>query len=183
MVPRGSPIQALTTPDRELASCAFRPQPGVEKKSDSVHIYRPHQLKPFPRSCSRRCAGHLTGDYSRSRWGIKTGTEKFLLSLTILCIALGLCHGECYTKQHKAQIVDDQIVLPDGCTDLSDGGKHAFGTVWNSAKCFRCSCDEGGMHCCTRYGVVHYPGCKGVINPETCEYDFYRIDNPSERCP
>uniref|UniRef100_A0A670IRI9 Small serum protein 2-like n=1 Tax=Podarcis muralis TaxID=64176 RepID=A0A670IRI9_PODMU len=108
---------------------------------------------------------------------------KILLSLTALSLTLALCQGFCTFSEHKAEIKDGQPVLPTECTDLNDGSKHAFGTQWNTADCMECTCSESGMQCCSRYGgTVDVPGCKAVVNPNTCKYEFYKLDDPSKPC-
>nr|XP_056716895.1 small serum protein 2-like [Euleptes europaea] len=75
------------------------------------------------------------------------------------------------------------LVPQNGCFDPYDGRRHPLGSQWNTDHCMRCDCSGDRMECCTRYGgIAHMEGCKGSVNPETCEYEFYRIDNPSEPC-
>ncbi|XP_060539509.1 small serum protein 2-like [Pantherophis guttatus] len=74
-------------------------------------------------------------------------------------------------------------VRPSTCLDSHDGTKHLIGSTWNTANCLRCGCDKDGMDCCHRYGgLASVEGCTTVINPETCEHEHYRLDDPSQRC-
>ncbi|XP_033014916.1 small serum protein 2-like isoform X3 [Lacerta agilis] len=109
---------------------------------------------------------------------------KILLSLTAFSFTLALCQGGyCEYSDHEAEMKDGQPVLPTECTDSYDGSKHPFGSKWNTAECMECTCDESGMDCCTRYGLIaEVPGCKAVLNPNTCEYEFYKLDDPSKPC-
>ncbi|XP_033014924.1 small serum protein 2-like [Lacerta agilis] len=106
---------------------------------------------------------------------------KILLSLTAFSFTLALCQGYCMFSQHEAQIKDGQ--LPTECTDPYDGSKHPLGSEWNTAQCMECTCNESGMECCARYGgTVNVLGCKAVLNPNTCKYEFYKLDDPSKPC-
>ncbi|XP_048369553.1 small serum protein 2-like [Sphaerodactylus townsendi] len=108
---------------------------------------------------------------------------KVLLSLSLLCLTLALCHTYCFTRPAKLEFINGVMMLPRDCIDSYDGSKHSSGSRWNSANCLECSCRGGEMSCCSRYGgTASSPGCKAVVNPETCEYEFYRIDDPSEPC-
>ncbi|XP_062995322.1 small serum protein 5-like [Elgaria multicarinata webbii] len=108
---------------------------------------------------------------------------KAFLILTAFCITLGLCHGACTHQLPRAQLVDGVLVAPDYCVDSSDGSRHPIGSLWDSAHCWRCSCGKGGMNCCTRYGGIHHmEGCTGIVDMETCDYVFYRNDDPTKPC-
>ncbi|XP_034974746.2 small serum protein 2-like [Zootoca vivipara] len=76
-----------------------------------------------------------------------------------------------------------QLVVPTKCTDPYDGSKHPLGSKWNTAECMECTCSRSGMECCTRYGgTAEVEGCKAVVNPKTCKYEFYKLDDPSKPC-
>nr|XP_060643295.1 small serum protein 2-like [Anolis sagrei ordinatus] len=79
-------------------------------------------------------------------------------------------------------MVDGKWVLPDECFDSSDGTSHPIGSTWNSSHCLRCSCWDTGIHCCTRYGPMGRPGCKAILDWETCEYKFYKLEDLSQPC-
>ncbi|XP_025024220.1 small serum protein 2-like [Python bivittatus] len=77
-----------------------------------------------------------------------------------------------------------KVVMPNTCVDPNDRTRHLLGSTWNSDHCLRCECHRDGRLCCTRYGgIAGKEGCKGVVNPETCEYEFYQLDDPSKPCP
>ncbi|XP_034976306.1 small serum protein 5 isoform X3 [Zootoca vivipara] len=108
---------------------------------------------------------------------------KILLSLTALSFTLALCQGYCMRSQHEAEIKDGQQVVPTECTDFNDGSKHPLGSKWNTAGCMECTCSGSGMECCSRYGgTAEVEGCKAVVNPKTCKYEFYKLDDPSKPC-
>ncbi|XP_015284078.1 PREDICTED: small serum protein 2-like, partial [Gekko japonicus] len=77
-----------------------------------------------------------------------------------------------------------ELVCESSCIDPYDGNRHPSGSKWNTDHCMRCDCLGGEMECCHRYsGIAIGPvGCKAVVNPETCRYELYRINNPSEPC-
>ncbi|XP_061448675.1 small serum protein 5-like isoform X1 [Rhineura floridana] len=108
---------------------------------------------------------------------------KDLLSLTVLSFSLALCYGFCFRDLHKVKVKNGELLRPNGCTDIYDGSEHPFGSAWNTAECMRCKCKKKGMECCARYGgLVEAEGCKAVIDPETCSYKFYKLDDPSTLC-
>ncbi|XP_048369010.1 small serum protein 5-like isoform X1 [Sphaerodactylus townsendi] len=111
--------------------------------------------------------------------------KKVFLILTISYITLAMCHGACFQSAPELAIKDGQLVKPDSCVDPQDESKHALGSSWNSTNCMGCNCnDEGEVQCCSRYGgLAVVEGCKGVVDPETCEYKFYKADDPSAPCP
>ncbi|XP_048368077.1 uncharacterized protein LOC125441511 [Sphaerodactylus townsendi] len=84
-------------------------------------------------------------------------------------------------KMASASGRESKVEGKKGTDRLAD--QCSSGSRWNSANCLECSCRGGEMSCCSRYGgTASSPGCKAVVNPETCEYEFYRIDDPSEPC-
>ncbi|XP_060107766.1 small serum protein 5-like [Heteronotia binoei] len=109
---------------------------------------------------------------------------KFLLSLSVLCITLALCQAACFIKLPKAEMRNGVLVPQTLCTDPYDGTQHLLGSKWNTAHCLECSCHSGEMTCCHRYGGIAIApnGCDARVNPDTCQYEMYRIDNPSEPC-
>uniref|UniRef100_A0A670IRR6 Small serum protein 2-like n=1 Tax=Podarcis muralis TaxID=64176 RepID=A0A670IRR6_PODMU len=109
---------------------------------------------------------------------------KILLSLTALSLTLALYQGTCIFREPKEEIKDGKPVLPTECTDPINGSKHAFYSKWNTTNCMKCVCSEKGTLCCPRHsGLVERQGCKALFNPNKCEYEFYKLDDPSKPCP
>ncbi|XP_053125806.1 uncharacterized protein LOC128333819 [Hemicordylus capensis] len=109
--------------------------------------------------------------------------RKLLFSLALFCLALPLSHAGCFTTLFNPELKDGIWVFPDGCADPYDRTQHPVGSMWNSAHCKRCVCGRGEMECCDRFGgIAHYAGCGGFVDPETCRYKFYRLDDPSKLC-
>nr|XP_020636062.1 small serum protein 2-like [Pogona vitticeps] len=105
---------------------------------------------------------------------------RFCLSLTLLCISMALCDGACLYDLFEG---DKENAKRNGCVDPYDGKKHLFGSTWNTDGCLRCECSEARMTCCTRYGgPVIVEGCTAIVDRETCEYKFYKEDDPSKPC-
>ncbi|KAG8141207.1 hypothetical protein E2320_006863 [Naja naja] len=92
-------------------------------------------------------------------------TVKVSFSLIIFSLMLAAC----------------KEVIPNTCVDVYDKRMHLFGSTWIAADCFQCDCDTEGMHCCHR-NFRDIPGCKVQINRFTCEYEYLKIDDPSQRC-
>ncbi|XP_060107768.1 small serum protein 5-like [Heteronotia binoei] len=99
---------------------------------------------------------------------------KVLLVLSVLCITLALCQAACYNVLAKVEIINGVLVPRGSCIDVYDGNRHPSDSEWNTDQCMRCSCHAGKMTCCSRYGgaVPAAPGCKAVVNPETCQHEF-----------
>nr|BAJ14707.1 small serum protein-2 [Gloydius blomhoffii blomhoffii] len=108
---------------------------------------------------------------------------RVFFSLIIFSFMLATCQGACGRSPHVPEFMDGKAVAPKTCIDEYDGSKHLLGSTWNTAHCFRCECNNYGMSCCHRYGgLAGREGCKTVLNQVTCEYEFYRLDDPSKRC-
>nr|BBV14782.1 small serum protein-5g [Ophiophagus hannah] len=108
---------------------------------------------------------------------------KVFFSLVIFSLMLATCQGGCFGVFLKVEIKDGKPVMPNFCLDTYDGRKHLIGSTWNTAHCFSCSCRRNELSCCHRYGGIGVvQGCKAVVNPVTCEYEYYRLDDPSQRC-
>ncbi|XP_060107765.1 small serum protein 2-like [Heteronotia binoei] len=119
----------------------------------------------------------LLAAYRRDRMNV-------LLSLSVLCITLALCQAACFTVPPKVDIRNGVLVTQSRCKDLYNRQNYQSGSEWNTAHCLRCSCHGGTMECCNRFGGVAHPppGCKALVNPKTCRYEFYRIKAPSKSC-
>ncbi|XP_070621909.1 small serum protein 2-like [Erythrolamprus reginae] len=116
-------------------------------------------------------------------WSFPKAKMKIFLSLILFSLMLATCQGACFLDPFKAEIIDGEVVNPSTCTDIYDGRKHLIGSTWNTEHCNRCSCNDNGARCCHRYGgVVDFLGCKSVVNPVTCEYEHYRLDDLTQRC-
>ncbi|KAJ6653129.1 hypothetical protein lerEdw1_010091 [Lerista edwardsae] len=85
---------------------------------------------------------------------------KSLLSLVVLSLLLAFCHGFCFRVLPKQELVNGEVVLPDGCIDIYDQVKHPLESTWDTAHCMSCSCSRHGMECCLRYGEL----CSGTHN-------------------
>uniref|UniRef100_A0A8D0C6G6 Uncharacterized protein n=1 Tax=Salvator merianae TaxID=96440 RepID=A0A8D0C6G6_SALMN len=108
---------------------------------------------------------------------------KVLLGLMALLFIVDFCWGACFIAKHEAVIKNGKLAFSKECTDEHDGTKYSIGSVWNTTKCMRCECHENEMECCTRYGgTTKKKDCKTVLDEETCEYKFYRLDDPSKPC-
>ncbi|XP_058050813.1 small serum protein 5-like [Ahaetulla prasina] len=108
---------------------------------------------------------------------------KAFFCLIIFSLMLAACQGACFGSNFKAEFKDGKEVRPNTCVDIYDKSKHLIGSTWNTAHCFRCECGRNGLSCCHRYGGIGVvQGCKRVINPVTCEQEYYRLDDPSQRC-
>ncbi|XP_070621404.1 small serum protein 5-like [Erythrolamprus reginae] len=108
---------------------------------------------------------------------------KIFLSLILFSLMLATCQGACMVIPNEAEFIDGKLVVPETCTDRYDGRKHLLGSTWNTAQCLRCSCSEHGYGCCHRHGGTRgVEGCNTVLNRATCEYEHYRLDNPTQRC-
>ncbi|KAH0623082.1 hypothetical protein JD844_031011 [Phrynosoma platyrhinos] len=106
-----------------------------------------------------------------------------LFCLSVICAALAVCHGSCFMEKHEAVIKNGQLVVPKMCVDKYDGSKHPIGKRWNTADCMECDCDATGMQCCTRYsGLAHIEGCTGKVDKKTCQYKYFKADDPSKPC-
>ncbi|XP_032084842.1 small serum protein 5-like isoform X2 [Thamnophis elegans] len=109
--------------------------------------------------------------------------QKVLFSLILFSFMLATCQGACFLDPFKVEFKDGKAVRPSTCLDRHDGRKHLIGSTWNTAHCLRCWCTKFGWGCCHRYGgISNIPGCKMVLNPVTCKYEHYRLDDPSQRC-
>uniref|UniRef100_A0A8C5S5T8 Uncharacterized protein n=1 Tax=Laticauda laticaudata TaxID=8630 RepID=A0A8C5S5T8_LATLA len=131
---------------------------------------------------SERSAAPCASSLPRFPWVFPEAKMKVFFSLIIFSLMLAACQGACFSEPFEAEIKDGKPVSKT-CLDRHDGRKHLIGSTWNTAHCFRCECDQNGLHCCHRYGGIGVAeGCKTVINPMTCELEYYRLDDPSQRC-
>ncbi|KAG8141210.1 hypothetical protein E2320_006864 [Naja naja] len=132
---------------------------------------------------SERSAAPCASSLPRDSWVFPEAKMKVFFSLIIFSLILATCQGACFTWGFEAEIKDGKPVVPHTCLDRNDQREHLFGSTWNTADCLRCSCSKYGMHCCHRYGGISgVEGCTSVVNPMTCEYEHYKIDDPSQRC-
>ncbi|NWV91975.1 MSMB protein, partial [Machaerirhynchus nigripectus] len=70
-----------------------------------------------------------------------------------------------------------------GC--MLNGKQYPFGFIERTEDCYRCSCSQSEMKCCSLFSIpVAYDNkkCKVVFNKERCDYDVVRKDNPSKEC-
>ncbi|XP_025906567.1 beta-microseminoprotein-like [Nothoprocta perdicaria] len=102
------------------------------------------------------------------------GFLAFLLAMGII-VALGDAY--CFTKTNTAG------ESAKGC--ILDGKLYPFGEIERTENCFRCSCSQDAIRCCS---LFHTPvgfdkeRCKVVFNKESCNYDVVEKDDPSKEC-
>ncbi|KFW00397.1 Beta-microseminoprotein, partial [Fulmarus glacialis] len=70
-----------------------------------------------------------------------------------------------------------------GC--ILDGKLYPFGEIARTENCFRCSCSQDAMRCCS---LFHTPtgydkeNCKVIFNKKSCDYDVVQKSDPSKEC-
>ncbi|NWW73207.1 MSMB protein, partial [Climacteris rufus] len=70
-----------------------------------------------------------------------------------------------------------------GC--ILNGKLYPFGHIDRTDDCFRCSCSQRMMSCCSLFHTpISYDKekCKVVFNENTCNYDVVQKDDPSKEC-
>ncbi|NXE32033.1 MSMB protein, partial [Ptilorrhoa leucosticta] len=70
-----------------------------------------------------------------------------------------------------------------GC--MQNGKWYPFGHIERTEDCYRCSCREGGMKCCSLFSrPVSYDKkkCKIIVNKKRCDYDVVEKNDPSKEC-
>ncbi|XP_026570973.1 beta-microseminoprotein [Pseudonaja textilis] len=108
---------------------------------------------------------------------------RVFFSLIVFSFMLATCQAACFMEAFEPYFMNGKEVWPNKCVDRYDGKEHPIGSKWNTDDCLECECLKVGMSCCHRYGgIAKVEGCKAVINPKTCKYEFYRLDDPSKRC-
>ncbi|XP_060539280.1 small serum protein 2-like isoform X2 [Pantherophis guttatus] len=105
---------------------------------------------------------------------------KVFFSLIVFSLVLVTCQA-CYMVPFKLQAPPGQYLPPNVCLDDDDRKMHLIGSRWIAEDCYRCHCGRNGMFCC--HGEVKkIPGCKAVQNDVTCQYEYYKLDDPTQRC-
>uniref|UniRef100_A0A8C2U5Z4 Beta-microseminoprotein-like n=2 Tax=Coturnix japonica TaxID=93934 RepID=A0A8C2U5Z4_COTJA len=82
----------------------------------------------------------------------------------------------CFTQLYKPGEAEK------GC--MMDGVLYPFGEISRTEGCFRCSCSQSEMHCCTLYTTpVGYDKetCKVIFNEKDCNYEVVP-KYPSKEC-
>nr|XP_015202065.1 PREDICTED: beta-microseminoprotein-like [Lepisosteus oculatus] len=106
---------------------------------------------------------------------------KYLLHVAfgILSAAL-LCNGYC---TFEPLIIEDIYNLPTGCND-TNGVLHEFGSEWKTADCFKCSCTEYGIDCCSIIltPVKTPPKCEMIVNKKDCTWKLVLKNDHSKEC-
>ncbi|XP_060539281.1 small serum protein 2-like isoform X3 [Pantherophis guttatus] len=105
---------------------------------------------------------------------------KVFFSLIVFSLVLVTCQA-CYSVAFQVMAKPGEYLPPNVCLDLYDRKMHLFGSRWIARDCYRCRCDRDGMDCCHRE-VKKIPGCKAVQNDVTCQYEYYKLDDPTQRC-
>ncbi|KAL7981323.1 hypothetical protein Chor_002219 [Crotalus horridus] len=95
---------------------------------------------------------------------------KVFFSLIVFSLVLATCQGACLQGLFEAKLIDGKPVMPNACVDIYDNKKHLLGSTWNTDHCYRYG------------GIGNVEGCKTVVNPVTCQYESYRLDDPSQHC-
>ncbi|KAM4897001.1 beta-microseminoprotein-like [Sylvia borin] len=73
--------------------------------------------------------------------------------------------------------------LYKGC--MMNGKLYPLGLIARTQDCYRCSCDEAEMECCSLFlAPVNYDkeNCKVVFSKKRCDYDVVQKDDPSKMC-
>ncbi|XP_075614494.1 beta-microseminoprotein isoform X2 [Balearica regulorum gibbericeps] len=102
----------------------------------------------------------------------------FLAFLAAMGIIVTLGDAYCFSKINKPGEADKGCIL--------DGKLYPFGDIARTHNCFRCSCSQDAMRCCS---LFHTPigfdkvNCKVVFNKESCDYDVVQKSDPSKECP
>ncbi|CAM4580763.1 unnamed protein product [Lepidochelys olivacea] len=98
----------------------------------------------------------------------------FLLAVGIL---VTLCDAACFYE------VASPRKSTRGC--IQDGKLYHYGATWIK-DCYRCSCDKGGIQCCSIFFRPHgfdEEKCKLTFHKESCSYSLVQKANPSKTCP
>uniref|UniRef100_A0A8C6VQ10 Beta-microseminoprotein n=1 Tax=Naja naja TaxID=35670 RepID=A0A8C6VQ10_NAJNA len=127
-------------------------------------------------------AQHFKKNCTRGSLGLCINwRSRFLADLREKCCSLCFLSAKSFLGLPRSQ--DGKPVVPSTCLDSHDQREHLIGSTWNTADCLSCECGKDGLHCCHRYGgIADVQGCTSVVNPMTCKYEHYRIDDPSQRC-
>ncbi|NXH92459.1 MSMB protein, partial [Edolisoma coerulescens] len=70
-----------------------------------------------------------------------------------------------------------------GC--MRKGKLYPFGLIERTEDCYRCTCSQTKMECCSLFGTpVAYDKkkCKVIFNRKRCDYDVVQKDDPSKEC-
>ncbi|XP_063261803.1 beta-microseminoprotein-like [Prinia subflava] len=103
--------------------------------------------------------------------------KSFLAFLLAMGIIVTLGDAYCWSKRHKPGEGEN------GC--MVNGRLYPFGHIERTEECFRCSCSQVGVNCCS---LFHTPigydkkNCKVIFNKERCDYDVVQKDDPSQEC-
>ncbi|XP_009813098.2 beta-microseminoprotein [Gavia stellata] len=103
--------------------------------------------------------------------------KSFLAFLVAMGIMVTLGDAYCFSKMNKPGEADKGCIL--------DGKLYPFGEIARTDNCFRCSCSQQAMLCCS---LFHTPigydkeNCKVVFNKKSCDYDVVQKSDPSKEC-
>uniref|UniRef100_W5MT35 Beta-microseminoprotein n=1 Tax=Lepisosteus oculatus TaxID=7918 RepID=W5MT35_LEPOC len=69
------------------------------------------------------------------------------------------------------------------CND-TNGVLHEFGSEWKTADCFKCSCTEYGIDCCSIIltPVKTPPKCEMIVNKKDCTWKLVLKNDHSKEC-
>ncbi|ETE60626.1 hypothetical protein L345_13630, partial [Ophiophagus hannah] len=131
--------------------------------------------------------------------------DKVFFSLVIFSLMLATCQGGCFGVFLKVEIKDgkpmmgesislaplgtqlivlDAAVVEMNCRAATDAIKTEMPseTLTDNNSSFFLFLHLP-FYFLQRYGGIGVvQGCKAVVNPVTCEYEYYRLDDPSQRC-
>ncbi|XP_068545191.1 beta-microseminoprotein-like [Anas acuta] len=103
--------------------------------------------------------------------------KNFLAFLLAMGIIVTLSDAYCFTKINKPGESDKGCVL--------DGKVYPFGHISRTDDCFRCTCTQSQISCCSLFHTpVGYDKekCKIVFNKRSCNYDVVEKNDPSKEC-
>ncbi|XP_017581452.1 PREDICTED: beta-microseminoprotein isoform X4 [Corvus brachyrhynchos] len=103
--------------------------------------------------------------------------KSFLAFLIAMGVIVTLGDAYCWSKIHKPG------EAKNGC--MLNGKLYPLGHIERTEDCYRCSCSETEMKCCSLFTTpVAYDKkkCKVVFNKEHCDYDVVQKDDPSKEC-
>ncbi|NXA15688.1 MSMB protein, partial [Sapayoa aenigma] len=70
-----------------------------------------------------------------------------------------------------------------GC--MLNGKLYPFGEIERTEDCFRCTCTQTVMECCSLFFTptgYDKENCKVVLNKKKCDYDVVQKNDPSKEC-
>ncbi|XP_026707263.1 beta-microseminoprotein-like [Athene cunicularia] len=103
--------------------------------------------------------------------------KSFLAFLVAMGIVVTLGDAYCFSKLNNPKETDK------GCT--LEGKLYPFGEIPRTENCFRCSCSQDALRCCSLFHTpISYDkeNCKVVFNKKSCDYDVVLKSDPLKEC-